>query len=114
MLYELGRFFLLSIHHKITKTLQGALFLSTGAENHRSTPRASQLALRASQLALRASQLALGPSQLALGPIQLALRPSQLAPRFNQLNPRPSQRCIFLEDLLKGPPNWIQGPPSWL
>ena len=37
MLYELGRFFLLSIHHKITKTLQGALFLSTGAENHRSS-----------------------------------------------------------------------------
>ena len=37
MLYELGRFFLLSIHQKITKTLQGALFLSTDAENHRST-----------------------------------------------------------------------------
>ena len=37
MLYELGRFFLLSIHQKITKTLQGALFLSTGAENHRSS-----------------------------------------------------------------------------
>ena len=36
MLYELGRFFLLSIHQKITKTLQGALFLSTDAENHRS------------------------------------------------------------------------------
>ena len=37
MLYELGRFFLLSIHHKITKTLQGALFLSNDAENHRSS-----------------------------------------------------------------------------
>ena len=36
MLHELGRIFLLSIHHKITKTLQVALFLSTGAENHRS------------------------------------------------------------------------------
>ena len=37
MLHELGRFFLLSIHHEITKTLQVALFLSTGAENHRSS-----------------------------------------------------------------------------
>ena len=36
MLHELGQIFLLSIHHEITKTLQVALFLSTGAENHRS------------------------------------------------------------------------------
>ena len=57
MLYELGRFFLLSIHQKITKTLQGALFLSTGAENHRSTGRASDPAGRVSEPAGRALDL---------------------------------------------------------
>ena len=37
VLPKLGQFFLLSIHHKIIKTLQVAQFLSPGAENHSST-----------------------------------------------------------------------------
>ena len=50
VLHKLGRFFLLSIHHKITKTLQVAWFLSAGAENHRSSVRKGERGFTGCQL----------------------------------------------------------------